>query len=51
MMARLPLLMVNPSSTSAISTKSAMISAVKNSPIANAESSAMVMESSIVILR
>ena len=50
-MARLPRPTVMPSRISAISTKTVMSRAVKNSPMAEAATSAMVMESSMVIRR
>ena len=50
-MARRPRPTVSPSRISAPSTNAVMTSAVRNSPMANAEASAMVIESSIVIRR
>ena len=48
-MARLPRPTVMPSKISAISTNTVISSAVKNSPMAEAATSAMVIESSIVM--
>src|SRR5579864_3616723 len=50
-MARRPRSTVSPSRISATSTNSVITSAVKNSPMTRAAASAMVIESSIVILR